>query len=233
MATDNRYQSTDRLADLIADNFMLLMVLSRFNIPLGFGDKSVGEVCKHNKVDCDTFLAVANFISGDNSSFDTNTLPSLSLPALVSYLKNAHSYFLEFNLPMMKRKLIDALDCSGENKVAALIIRYYDEMVAEVRSHMEYENTHVFAYVENLLQGKHNKHFSIAKFAGHHEQIDERVNELKNIIIKYYSGNGDNNLLNAVLYDIFSCEQDLVSHRQVEDCLFVPAVAQLEERMKK
>ena len=41
----------------------------------------------------------------------------------------------------------------------------------------------------------------------------------------------ENNLLNAVLFDIINCEQDLVSHCKVEDTLLVPAVRELEARM--
>ena len=37
--------------------------------------------------------------------------------------------------------------------------------------------------------------------------------------------------MNAVLFDIFTCEQELASHGQVEDRLFVPAVYQLEKRL--
>ena len=35
------YSPTDKLRGLIADNAQLLMALSRFGIPLGFGDKTV------------------------------------------------------------------------------------------------------------------------------------------------------------------------------------------------
>lgn len=35
------YRPTDKLRGLIADNAQLLMALSRFGIPLGFGDKTV------------------------------------------------------------------------------------------------------------------------------------------------------------------------------------------------
>ena len=72
----------------------------------------------------------------------------------------------------------------------------------------------------------------ISTFASHHYQIDRKLTELKNIIIKYYPEKENNNLLNAVLFDIFNCEQDLASHCQVEDYMFVPAVAQMERRVK-
>ena len=60
-----KYKPTDKMAGLIDDNIMLLMVMSRFGMSLGFGDKTVQEVCSTQHVDCNTFLAVANFISSD------------------------------------------------------------------------------------------------------------------------------------------------------------------------
>ena len=97
---------------------------------------------------------------------------------------------------------------------------------------MEYENEKVFTYVRGLLQGKKPESYSIGVFARHHDQINVKLTELKNIIIKYYPANGDNPSLNAALFDIFSCEEDLASHNRVEDYLFVPAIMELEKGVK-
>lgn len=206
--------------------------MSRFGISLGFGEKSVKEVCEAENVDCDTFLAVANFISSEQTSFSVEELPKLSIPSLMDYLKNAHTYFLNFVLPMLRRKLIEAIGCSLEDNVAFLILKFYDVFVNEVREHMQYENEQVFSYVEALLGGKLNRKFNITMFASHHSKIDERLKELKGIITKYYTESSDNLLLSATLYDIYSCEQDLASHNLVEDCLFVPAVMQVEKKLR-
>ncbi len=228
---EHKYRASDKMSDLICDNYSLLMVMSRFGLSLGFGDKNVKEVCEAQGVDYQTFLAVANFIGEGQLSYK-NEEDTFSLPALMDYLKMAHTYFLDFNLPVIRRKLIEAIDCSGTNDVAFLILKFFDEYAKEVRLHMEYENKAVFTYVDRLLQGELSDGYNIATFASKHDQIDSKLKELKNIIIKYYPEKESNNLLNAVLFDIFNCEQDLASHCQVEDYLFVPAVAQLERRMK-
>lgn len=228
----SKYKPTDKMAGLINDNIMLLMVMSRFGLSLGFGDKTVREVCDIQHVDCATFLAVANFISSDQSSYSSDDIPQFSIASLMEYLKNAHSYFLEFNFPLLRRKLIEAIDCSTSNNVAFLILKFFDEMVHNVRAHMEFENSEIFTYVTQLLQGKPSDKINIARFARKHPQTEDKVSELKNIIIKYYPECSNDNLLNAVLFDIFNCEQDLASHRQVEECLFVPAVAQLEKQLQ-
>ncbi len=225
------YKPTDKMGDLICENYALLQVMSRFGISLGFGDKSVQEVCDMNQVDCNTFLIVVNFL-GEESNHIHDHLDGLSIPALVEYLKKAHSYFLDFQLPTIRRKLIEAIDCSSENEVAFLIVKFFDEYVHEVRKHMEYENERVFVYVEHLLEGERLNNYSIGVFARHHNQINAKLTELKNIIIKYYPSGGDNQLLNATLFDIFSCEEDLASHNWVEDFIFVPAIMELEKEIK-
>ena len=223
MYKTNNYVPTDKMSDLICGNYTLLQVMSRFDLSLGFGDQTVQEVCRANGVDCKTFLAVVNFITEENNRM-ADEVQDLSIHALMNYLKQAHHYFLDFQLPTIRRKLIEAIDCSVQNEVAFLILKFFDAYVAEVRKHMDYEDMNVFTYVENLVAG--------SQFARRHDQIDAKLKELKNIIIKYYPAGGNDYLLNAVLFDIFSCEQDLASHCRVEDYLFVPAVLRLEKEVK-
>ena len=221
-----RYKETDKMSDLICGNYSLLQVMSRFGLSLGFGDKTVREVCLKNGVHYPTFLAVVNFIEEDH--YQTEELDGLSIQTLMEYLQRAHSYFLDFHLPAIRQKLIEAIDCSVENEIAFLILKFYDEYVNEVRKHMEYENKMVFNYVTALLNGNKQTNYQISVFAKRHNQIGIKLTELKNIIIKYYPAKNDNNLLNAVLFDIYSCEQDLATHCKVEDYMFVPAVRKLE-----
>ena len=153
------YRPTHKMSTLINDNNLLIMVMSRFGISLGFGDKTVQTICSEQGVDCATFLSVANFVSNKVCAVE-----NISLPSIINYLKQAHNYFLDFNLPAIRRKLIEAIDCSGSDSVAMLIIKFYDEYVTEVRKHMEFENEVIFSYVEQLSQGFLNRNFSISSF---------------------------------------------------------------------
>ncbi len=228
MCSDDKFRPTDKMSSLISNNYNLLLVMSRFGLCLGFGDKSVKEVCEEHGVDTCTFLAVANFMQEENDKIGDN-IDSVSVPSLMHYLQQAHSYFLDFQLPSIRRKLIEAIDCSAQNGVDFLILKFYDEYVGEVRKHMEYEDQNVFTYVRALINNEDTKGYVISIFAKKHNQIESKLTELKNIIIKYYPENGNNHLLNAVLFDIFNCEKDLYSHCKVEDLLFIPAVRHLEK----
>lgn len=224
-----KYKESDRMIDLISDNYSLLQVMSRFGLSLGFGDKTVQEVCEMNKVDCRTFLLVVNFVAEGFSRLDSSE--EISIPALVDYLRQAHFYFLEFSLPAIRRKLIEAIDCSQDD-ISFLIIKFFDEYMREVRKHMDYEEKTVFKYVDALLQGKTLANYKISTFSKHHDQVGEKLTELKKIIIKYCPAKANTNLLNAALFDIYACEEGLESHCKVEDYLFVPAILKLERRIK-
>ena len=221
------YKPTDKMRHLVKDNNLLILVMGRFGISLGFGDKSVREVCQLHHVDENTFLEVVNFVADKKYNYE-----SISLPSLIGYLKQAHEYYLDFNLPNIRRQLIEAIDCSGKDELAMLILKFYDEYVAEVHKHMEYENEVVFSYVEQLSSGFLNHNFNISAFAGKHAPIGYKLKELKDIIIRYYPEK-NNYQLNQVLLEIILSEQDLTSHYMIEDKLFVPAVKLIEQQIKK
>lgn len=227
MNDSKSYQPGDKMRDLVRNDSALILIMGRFDISLGFGDKSVREVCRAHNVDEKTFLAVVNYVTGRDCRFE-----EVSLPTLIRYLKQSHEYFLDFNLPGIRRKLIEAIDCSGSNDIAMLIIRFYDEYVRTVRKHMEYENDVVFSYVEQLSSGHLQRNYTISEFASKHAPIGDKLKELKDVIIRCYPEK-NNYLLNAALLEIISCEQDLTSHCLIEDKLFVPAVKLIEQRLKK
>lgn len=74
--------------------------------------------------------------------------------------------------------------------------------------------------------------YSIAIFRKRHDQVEAKLTELKNILIKYYPASSSNEL-NSVLFDIFTCEQDLASHNYIEDYLFIPVIQKLEYNIER
>ncbi len=223
-----KYKPGDKMIDLFVNDYSLLQVISRFGFSLGFGDKTVREVCEMNGVDCFTFLAVANFMAEGFSRMDSET-GDLSIPTMVDYLRRAHVYFLEFSLPAIRCKLIEAIG-STDDDVSFLILKFFDDYMGEVRKHMEYEEKTVFKYVDALLRQQAPKNYQISTFSKHHDQVGEKLTELKNIIIKYCPAKVNMNLLNATLFDIYVCEEGLEAHCKIEDYLFVPAILKLERR---
>ncbi len=224
------YEADDQMISLIRDNYNILQSLGSFGLSLGFGDKTVRQVCDEQKVDCYTFLAVVNFTI--NGYIDVDNEDKLSLSTLLHYLKASHDYYLGFQLPFIRKELEDALDQT--DNLARLILKLYDEYAREIRMHMRYEEKTVFPYVESLIDNQSSANYDIDTFSKHHNQIDKRLKELKNIIIKYLpSDDLHNNQLTATLYDIYNNEDWLMQHSRVEDNIFIPAIRRLEHKTRQ
>jgi len=230
MQKQQKFSANEKMSDLINENHSLLLVISRFGLSLGFGDKTVKEVCDLSGIDWTTFLAVVNFLSEGNYEVG-NDYESFSLISVIEYLKNSHAYFLDFKLPAIRNKLLAAINAPDQSiPYEVIFMKFFDEYFTEVKKHMEYENKVVFPYVLKLLTGKKDPKYSISIFQERHNEIDSKLVELKNILIKYYPAKGSNHLLTEVLFDILSCEKDLASHNQVEDYLFIPAIEDVERK---
>lgn len=220
------FTAQTRMSDLICDNYSLLLIITRFGIPLGFADKTIGQVCSDHEVDVPTLLLLLNSATHPGELPSTEQLSHIELESLLRYLSNSHSYFLDFRLPQIRQRLLSAIsNCPQE--VAFVIRRFFDEYVEEVRKHMNYEEKTVFPYARRLAHGERDDHYSISIFSKRHDQIELKITELKNLIIKYYPAPSGYDL-NNVLHDIFSCEADLASHNHIEDDIFTPYMLALE-----
>lgn len=221
------YEPDDQMVSLIRDNYSILQALGAFGISLGFGDKTVREVCEQQSVDTRTFLTVMNFII--NGYQPKGEEASLSVPTLLKYLKASHLYYLDFQLPFIRQELKDALD--SQDKMTQLIMHLYDDYERSIRLHMKYEEKTVFPYVEALLRGEKADNYDVEMFSKHHGDTTSLLLELKNIIIKYLPSDGlSNNKLTATLYDIYNNEEWLRLHSIVEDEIFIPAIKHLEKK---
>ena len=111
------YEPQDKMITLIKDNYTVLQALGSFGISLGFGDKTVAETCELNGVDCYTFLAVVNFTINDFTNFEDDE--QISVPTLLHYLKASHAYYLDFQLPFIRRELEESTDAEAVRRVCA------------------------------------------------------------------------------------------------------------------
>lgn len=230
MKNQKLYEADDKMISLIRDNYDLLQMLGSFGINLGFGDKTVKETCEDNDVDTYTFLAVVNFTANGYGEFEADEL--VSVPTLLHYLEASHAYFLDFQLPYIRRELQESLD--ERESLAKLILRFYDEYAHEIRRHMKYEQKTLFPYVQSLIEGQPGNDYNVDTFSKHHGATDKKLRELKLLIIKYLPQDGlHNNQLTATLHDIYENEVWLRQHAMVEDHIFVPAIRRLEQMVKQ
>ena len=227
-AINRPYVRSDKMRDLVFGSPELLPALTRFGIALGFGESTVSDVCAHHDVDVSTFLTVCNFITGR----DTDPTQPVKINPLLGYLRSAHRYFLDYLLPGIRSHIIAAISTGTPGDFTFMFISMFDEYIGEVRRHMDYEDAHVFRYVEDLSQGRRDSGYSIDKFSQSHAPIDEKLRDIKELFVGHYTAQGGRvDMLNSVLSDIIRCERDITTHCSLEDRLFVPAVKRLEDKV--
>lgn len=220
-----KFTENSKLGDVLTEHYQILLLLSRFGISLGFGDKTVKAVCDDYGVDCRTFLAVCNYVaSGDSSLYH-----DVDIKCMMRFLRLAHRYYLEFLLPELRVKLSVITSSLPDDKFSRLVIKLFDSYCDEVRKHLGYEDKVLFEYTERLVSGEPDMPaLSLTSFIRQHDNIDTQLFELKNAMIRYFPAGDNLREVNQVLYDIFAFEDDLKSHCDIEGNLFIPAVVELE-----
>ena len=96
-----------KLADVIHADYSLLLLLHRFGINLGFGDKTVRECCEANHVSCTLFLMICNVYSNEQYLPTEKEIEGIgaNVDQLIAYLKNSHSYYLENRMLSIQEQL--------------------------------------------------------------------------------------------------------------------------------
>jgi regulator of cell morphogenesis and NO signaling len=236
-------QSDMKLADVIHHDHNLVPVLNRFNIQLGFGDRTIGEITRENDINTDFFLVVLNAFH-DHQYFPKKHLQSFPASMLIGYLKRSHDYYLEKKIPEIER-LIDLLNEEDglDTETFMLIKNFFREYKEELTSHIRKEEERVYPYVlklENAVEEhklndallEQMNSYSITDYEEEHEDVEEKLFDLKNIIIKYVPpGLNDTNSF-KVLHELFMLESDLNDHSRIEDLILVPKVEAMEYTLK-
>lgn len=222
------FTAQDSLIDLVEEDFNILPILSRFSIPLGIGNKSIGEVCRESDIDADIFLLIINYmLSGIIPSDAASVRHAVSI---VDFLHNSHEYFLGYKFPHIRQNLISALDHAHDD-INPAIVRFFDDYVRQVENHFDYEEHYVWPYIRSLGTDA-TPAYSIDTFRKNHDEINEKLNDLKNIILCYYTTSMPDKMYDA-LVDIYNCEEDLGTHHSIENRILIPMVETLERNKQE
>ncbi len=228
-----------KMAEVIHHDYMLLPVITRFGINLGFGDKSVEQICKEVNINLDFFLEITNsFI--DDEYIPQKELGSFPVSLMIDYLKKTHDYYLNEKIPELE-EMINKMSSSipAEKKKAMLIKNFFLEYRNELENHIMREEKKVQPYIleiedaylkQNLTPALNEKikTYSMKDFASEHDNVEEKLFDLKNIIIKYMPPCVDKALCNRILIELFRLEKDLNAHASLEDKVLIPKVADME-----
>jgi regulator of cell morphogenesis and NO signaling len=231
-----------KMADVVHGNYLLMPVISRFGIPLGFGENTVQAVCKKYKIDVDFFLTIINAFSNEQY-FPEKKLQTFNVLMIVDYLQKTHSYYIKSQVPLIEKLLTNLLH-RGPSKATnlKLIKKFFLNYKRELFNHLEREETTTFPYIKKVYRLFHTPHpsprekrilskYSMHVFEEEHNEVDEKLYDLKNILIKYVRGNSTEAQYQEVIFELFRLEKDIKDHTRIENSILLPLVSEMEDAL--
>ena len=202
-----------KMADLLSDNRML-SVLERLHFRLGFGDSSVAEVCRNHSFPSELFTEISNVFANPDYQPSLETLDRKDLVLLADYIRSSHKYYSEVSVPHLHGLIHTMLGEVGTSFADALN-KFFDELVEKLNAHFEHE--------ERIFNSIGSGNYEVESEESH-TQFLEKLDDLKNIVIKYLPDNGENASRYTMLNHLLAMERDMRSHMRVEEKLFNPLV---------
>lgn len=237
--TENLHLNADtKVADVILNNPYLMLLLEHFGIAVPVQEKTVDDICIENNINTDLFLTFANLYNGVHH-IPTKSFSYTETLTIVNYLKNSHNYYSEEIYPNILG-IIRKMNSANSHKEMALVEKFFGDYFNEVIEHLNYENETVFPYIVGLYESVvvSNKpygvqEYSVADYKEQHNDIEEKLNDLNNLLIKYLPQNEDLPLRRKLLLSLFELEYDLNIHSKIEDLILIPLVAKMELHLTK
>jgi regulator of cell morphogenesis and NO signaling len=229
-----------KLADVVHSNYLLLPVIGRFGIPLGFGEKTVAEACAKYHIDVVFFLTILNAFSNP-LYFPQKRLQAFDVLTIISYLRKTHAYYRDALVPRIEGLLGHLVDSSTSGR-RKLIATFFSNYKKELFAHLNREEELTFPYIERVCRFVRRpeahaeekdalSRYSMDVYEEEHSDIDEKLYDLKSILIKLVWGGKAENICSEVIFELFRLEQDIRDHTRIENTILMPVVAEMEKAL--
>jgi len=227
-----------KISEIIPDNPYLLLFFEHFGITLPVKNKTIQTICDEHKLNSELVIWFANLFNGVSNVSE----PELSFEdtrAIIHYLKNSHEFYSAEIYPEILDTIEHLAKINHSNEMD-LVKKFFTEYFDEVTEHLDYENNVVFPYVLNLYerikkgeQENQQKEYSVVEYRDHHNDIEEKLEDLKNLLIKYLPEKNDRILRRKLLFSLLELEYDLNVHSQIEEQILIPLVEKMELRLNQ
>lgn len=221
----NFFDKHMKMADLIAFNHNLILVMHRFGISLGFGEKRVCDVCDAAGVPVDFFLTVSNAYTFEGFQSDEKMLGTIDMACMLDYLKASHRYYLEERLPHIGTHLHN-IASRVDVRYGKILERFFVEYQKEISDHFDMEEHEVFPLITGAVSQEEES--SSDRFAESHESLVDALSDLSPIVYKYLPDNVMPEETMELVFDILQLTADLEKHALIEEKILIPYLRMVE-----
>lgn len=228
-----KVSSKTKISEIVLNNPYLALLLEHFRVDLPCQDKTVATVCDENNINPELFLTITNLYNGAQQKSESQFLFN-DIVTLINYLRNSHLYYADEIYPYIL-DIIRQMSVLSNLREMSIVEKFFNDYFTEVTEHLDYENNIVFPYIIGLYEKTVNSkqpvvpfEYSVSEYKKHHNDIEEKLSDLKNLLIKFLPQENDQHLRRKLLLALFELEYDLKIHSQVEDSILIPLVTRME-----
>ena len=181
-----------KLHDVVISEPSITAVLSRFDINLGIGDKTVRQMCDERGIEPTFFIAILNtYISDDYAPAGALRLNGESVNR---YLKRTIEYYDKFLIPNIEQHFNLLIHrSSGINSNLELMRNFFFEIKEELALLIN-SDVAVFKPIDT---------------------IEDKLNDLVSMFVIHLTGSYNINLCQAVLFAIIGLRKDISQYNRI------------------
>lgn len=221
----------DNLLSVIESNPYTILVFDHLDLMDSPKNLSIKSFCIQQNIDQKLFLALLNIYMGNYKFIDLPDTSSLLL--LIHFLRRSHQFYQNEKYPQIEN-LLNQLQINIPIQEMLLLKQFFDAYFNEVKEHLEYEERIVFPYIESLFFDKlpTNISFSIDQYKEQHNDIEEKLGDLKNLLLHHLKTGKWSYLKRQIILHLYELEFDLHAHSIIEDTILIPLIKQKETQYK-
>ncbi len=229
---EHYYSENTKVADIILANPLQMLLLEHFGLNLAVGSKSIKEVCADSNISVNLFLSFVKLYDNEPLSDEIEFTKS-DVDSILSYLKSCHNYYLTEKVKKIQEYVSRIISSSGNTNLS-MLDNFTNEYISEITEHFNYENNIVFPYMTSLATSSGDAaNYSVTEYKQHHTNIDDKLDDLKALLVKYLDFNDTEHLRRKMFQCLYELEFDLKIHSHIEDHILIPLVEKLEKESRQ
>lgn len=232
------------IRELVENNFVYQLLSDKLDIPPGDHSKTFEQVCLEKNMSPKLIETLVKAYD-DSSEFPYHESNDLTVLELVEYLQRSHKFYLGKKLPEIEQTAVQVFNKYNESHpLFAFLCLFFTDYKKRIEQHIKFEEDKLFPYVNNLIKVDSMKasradiffvlnSFSTCKFIQNHSHIEDELQEVRKIILKYSPQENLPLPYKVFLNQLHYFEVELTKHAIIEDEVLIPKVIELEAHLLK
>lgn len=232
------------IKELVENNKIYHLLNDKLDIKTSDYSKTFKQVCSENQLNY-PFIKKLLKTYDANCEFPFEELNECSVIELLDYLKKSHHYYLKKKLPEMELTAIQVFKNYNEtHTLLSYLCVFFNSYKKQLVEHIQFEEKKLFPYIAKLIDIDTKNAdseeimyvlntFSTREFICNHAHIEDELQEVRSLILKYTSASKLPLPFNVFLNQLHYFEIELNKHALIEDEILIPKVIDLEAHLLK